>query len=442
MPLAPQHFQDSARRVECLLDYHLSLLSPYHYGVLWLDISRAKLAGGELHVHLQAIMPDHLAFSTKAGPLTLRLDPAELRKKPRLSDHDNGPDLFGVYLSVPWESPGRAAAGDTPRYRPGENSRLADDTTGDNELDIQRLTPNIRPVVDREPPTNSVWLQIAQLRLDGDAFSLTEYVPPLLVVSSGLPLYDLCSRLVERIRVTANRLAHRLELHSKSAKGDSASANPIAEIRHQLYHLTAALPVFEAMLFSERAHPFSLYLAAAAMVGQLAPLANPPVPPLLPTYEHDQLHATFREIDARIQRIIRESIQESFKARPFELKGDAFFLDFRATWAQRTLVLAVRAHRGRDESEAKRWLEGAIIVPTRILNQSVASRSLGLRRVEFKSDTGDLVPTSGETLFELKEVRNFLSTDEQFAVFNPRSDATSNRPLELVLYVEERKEPI
>lgn len=428
MPLAPQHFQEAFRRVERLLDHHLGVVAPYHYGVLRLDIDRGRLSAGELCVRVDAVLPDRLVVRTGHEALTLKLDAAELAAKAQARAGRR--DIVDVYLAVPWERAGSAAAGELPRYRAVPGEPIKDDTTGEDALDVERLVPDARLVADVDPPADSAWIRLAELRLEGEAFSRAEYVPPTLMVTAESPLHALVSRLVEHVRNTANRLGERQSLLSGNTDRDL-----IAETRRQIHHLTAALPALEGALFTEEAHPFALYLALASMTGQLAALGKNPVPPPPPVYRHDELFATFSELEGRVQRIIREGIQESFRAHPFDAAQGGFRLDFSAAWAGRTCVLSVRQKHGGSERDAVRWLEGAVIGPQRSMRDLVQSRALGMRR-ELTSRVDDLVPTAGEVLFLLKSPGDLMKSDEPLVVQNPAREAEPQRPTELVLYVK------
>jgi len=432
MPLAPQHFQESFRRVERTLDHHLNVLAPYHYGVVSLDIDAASLAGGVLTVVVEAVLPDRLVVRT-AHALSVPLDPAELRKSATGAGRRGRAETFDVYLAVPNDHAGRAAAGDALRYlMPVDGDRLTDDTTGEGDLEVHRLVPNVRLVVDVAPPPDSVWIRLAQLRLEGEAFSRAEYVPPLLGVSDNTQLFEPCRRVVETVRNLANRLGERISVLS-----ENTDAPLIAETRRQLYHLTAALPPFEAMLFTKRSHPYPLYVGLAAIIGQLAPLARSPVPPRPPAYQHDDLQAVFAEMEACIHRMIREGIQQSFKAHPFEVDNGLFRLDFTSDWADRVVILALRERRGADANDTQKWMAGAIVGPLRAARELQTSRALGVER-ELTPRKDDLVPTSDEALFELKGLKRFFNADEPMIVFNPAPGSDEIQPAEVVLYVKER----
>ncbi len=144
MPLAPQHFQESVRRFERLLDYQIDVLAPHHYGVVSLDIDAASLSANVLSVQVEAVLPDRTVVRT-ARPISAPLDPAELRKKLAGPVRRGRVETFDVYLAVPNEHAGRAASGDDPRYlMPRDGDRVTDDTTGEADLEVHRLVPNVR----------------------------------------------------------------------------------------------------------------------------------------------------------------------------------------------------------------------------------------------------------------------------------------------------------
>src|SRR5262245_21551674 len=75
MLLLPQHFQESSRRFERLLDYHVGGASPYHYGVVHLEIDLGLLVSGTLRVNeIEAIMPDNMIVHRTASDPVLEVD--------------------------------------------------------------------------------------------------------------------------------------------------------------------------------------------------------------------------------------------------------------------------------------------------------------------------------------------------------------------------------
>jgi type VI secretion system protein ImpJ len=446
MPLSPQHFQESFRRTERLFDFHLGLVAPYHYGVLRLEIDGGRLGSGVLHIDVEAVMPDRLQARASADELSIKLDPAELRKRASAGPRRARANEFDVFLTVPWEQDGRAAVGNLPRYRTAMGDAVTDDTTGESKLEISRLVPNVQLVVDVKPPTSSTWIRIAKVRLDGDGFVRAEHVPPLLAVSRephARVLYDLCSRLVERVRNTARRLSERRAALSKSvdrtASTDGIAADDrelLVETKRQIQSLVSGLPPFEALLHTEQAHPFPLYIALAGLVGSVAGLARSLVPPVLSTYRHDDLLATFEEAATHVETMMREGIVESFAPHPLVAAEGRYQVDFPRSWMGRQLVLAVRGLRGVEEGDVTVWMRSAIIASLSEAARVRGNRALGIDR-DRVDRLDDLFPAGGELLFKLKDASAVLLPDQLLTVFNPKDTVSDLGAFEIVLYVKE-----
>lgn len=425
MLLSPQHFQESARRYERLLDYHLGQLHPFHYGVHHLEIDAGLLASGTLRVlEIEAVLPDHLIVHHTTRDPELQVD-----LKPHAAELAAGP--VTAYLAVPKEHLGSAAtSGDLARYRSVEGAPVPDDNTGEEPLAIPRLVPVARLLVASAPPARFVCLPIAELRREGEAFVRTEYLPPCMTVPLTSPLGVMCSEIAARLREKALRLADRLSAHSRSKERDE-----IAELRRQIHALVTALPPFEVVLGTGRAHPYALYLALSALVGHLSALARMPVPPVLPAYQHDNLRSTFSAARDHVFRLVDEGILESFTAHPFDFGEGRYVVEFQRRFAGRPVLIAVRGRRGTPEKDIVSWIESALIGSARRAREMQQSRVLGAgrRRVERH---GDLIAPAGTVLFELEEASPYLDPGEPLLIFNAGDPSAAAGPAELVLYVK------
>ncbi|WP_437755082.1 type VI secretion system baseplate subunit TssK [Sorangium sp. So ce1389] len=425
MLLSPQHFQESARRSERLLDYHLGQLHPFHHGVHHLEVDVGLLASGMLRVlELEAVLPDHLLVHHAARDPELQVD-----LKPHAAELAAGP--LTAYLAVPREHLGGAAVGgEFARYRSIEGAPIPDENTGEEPLPIPRLVPLARLLVAAAPPARFVCLPLAQVRREGEAFVRTEYLPPCMAVPLASPLGILCGQIVARLREKALRLADRLSAHSLTKEREL-----IAELRRQIHALVAALPPFEVVLGTGRSHPYPLYLGLSALVGQLAALARMPVPPVLPAYQHDDLRTTFRAARDHIFRLIDEGILESFTAHPFDFGEGRYRVEFQRRFAGRPVLVAARGRRGTPEKDVISWVESALIGSARRAREMQQSRVLGVgrRRVDRYED---LIAPGGTVLFQLEEASPYLDPDEPLLVFNTGDPTAAAGPAELVLYVK------
>jgi type VI secretion system protein ImpJ len=275
-----------------------------------------------------------------------------------------------------------------------------------------------------------VCLPLVRVRLEGEAFVRTDYLPPQVGVTLGSPLGELCQRLAGRLREKAMRLAEKANLLSRTTDREL-----IAEIRSQIRGLVAALPPFEALLYSERPHPFSLFVALSGLIGQLSSLARTPVPPLLAPYRHDDVLETFRTLQNTVFQMVDEGIIESFTAYPFNLHDKGYAVDFKPEFRTRSLVIAVRVKPGVREDQLAEWMQKALIGAGGRLKTMQESRVLGAGRRKVDRH-GDLVATKGTLLFELEEQSAYLNPNEPLVVLNTSDPTSATAPSEVVLYVK------
>lgn len=425
MLLSPQHFQEADRRAERLIAYHLGNVSPYNMGVLHLELDLARLVSGIFRiVEVEAVLPDgtlvHHGPNDPDLSVDLRPQAALMREAPAT-----------MYLAVPrLQIAAASSSADLVRHRSVDGAPVVDEHTGEDPLPIPRVVPSARLIAAAESPARLACLPVARVKLDGEAFVRTDYVPPALGVAFSSPIGEICQRIAARLREKALRLSEKANLLSRTTDREL-----ITELRRQISCLVAALPPFEALLYSERPHPFPLFVAATGLIGQLAALTRTPVPPLLPPYRHDDLRAVFELVRDLVFRMVDEGIIESFTAYPFNFNEGRYGALFQREFRTRPLVLAARAQRGVRDDELLAWMNGALIGAGSRIRTMQESRVLGLgrRRVERH---GDLVATPGTLLFEIEEQSPYAEPGEPLVVLNAADPTGASGPSELVLYVK------
>jgi type VI secretion system protein ImpJ len=336
-----------------------------------------------------------------------------------------------VFLAVPHHEMGGPSSGaDLARHRSVAGAPVIDEHTGDDPLRIPRVVPSARLIVAAEPPPRFVCLPIAKVRLDGEAFVRTDYVPPLLGVPLASPIGEICQRISVTLREKAQRLSSKVLMRSRTTDRER-----IAEERAQIQCLVAALPPFEALLNSDRPHPFSLFLALAALVGQLSSLSRSHLPPLLPSYRHDELRVTFEDAFTHLFRMIEEGIIESFNAYPFDLIDGRYRVMFHREFRDKVLVLQARTRRASRDADLRAWVESSLMCSNDKLQSMKESRILGAGRQKIDRQ-GELVASEGTLLFALEGASPYLESNELFVVTNVADPSAQRGPLELVLYVK------
>lgn len=424
MLLSPQHFQEADRRAERLLAYHAGHSAQYHWGVVHLQLDVGRLVGGIFGVvEVEAIMPDGTVVCHNGGPIDLSLD-----LRPYMATVRDAPTT--IYLAVPRFQQATASASDLARNRSARGVPIVDEHTGEDPLEIPRIAPSMRLIAALEPPPRFVCLPLARVRLEGEAFVRTDYLPPQIGVALGSPLGELCQRIAGRLREKAMRLAEKANLLSRTSDREL-----IAEIRNQVRALVSALPPFEALLYSENPHPFSLFVALSGLLGQISSLARTPVPPLLSPYRHDEIFETFRSVQKTLLQIVDEGIIESFTAYPFNPHDKGYAVEFKPEFRSRALVIAVRVKPGVREDQLADWMHKALIGSSGRLRTMQESRVLGAGRKKVERH-GDLVATQGTLLFEIEEQSVYLSPNEPVVVLNASDPTGTTAPSEVILYVK------
>ncbi len=417
MLLAPQHFQQLASRQEDLLGYHAAALSPFHWGIRHRKIDPIQLVGGSFRVvELEAVMPDGLLVSdadAENGALSLDLRPFKdtLAAVPQL-----------VHLAVPARRASDATQGEWARYRSETGRPVRDQNDEGPEVTIPRLRPRLRLILG-DPPEKYVSFPLALVAYREQAFELAPYVPPRLRVPAGSQLGELCEGVARRLRESAVVLAEQVPLE--------------LETRTRIHALVAGLPPLEALLGTGSAHPFTLYLALCAVVGQVAALSRNAMPPELPPYDHNQLWRSFEAIQRFILEAVDEGTEQKFARYPFTLRKGAFYLQFLPEWMAEPLVLGVRRREGATEREIVAWMDGCLIGSRSELPSMRARRVLGAAREPAPPD-GELQPTRGVSLYAFEPDPEFVRPGEPLLIVNLDDAEGKDRPVEVVLYVKKR----
>jgi type VI secretion system protein ImpJ len=428
MLLAPQHFQWLSVRQEMLLQYRAASVEPFHWGVRRFTTDQGLLTGGELRVvELEATLPDGLVVTYSAAsratdgvePLLLNLKTPELLTDP-------SPRL--VYLCVAPRIPGADVA---PRFSTLQrNVRDELDSTAE-ELPLELLQPKL--LLSLSPPSAGeyIGMPIARVAARLGAFTLEDYEPPRLAVTEASRVFGLCANVAARLREKAVEVSRQADSLSAADQLDRA------EVRGTLQALFGQLPSFEALLFSGGAHPFRLYVALSALVGQIATLSES-LPERFRPYDHDDLLASFKPAIDTIHAALDHSFQETFLAIRFTPDAQDFVLNFSAEWASSRLLLGVRAPFGATDDQMSGWVAESIIGSRSQLGSFELRRMMGLRRTRIERDAG-LIPPRGETLYA-------LSPGDGAAIPIPGEDLVirnvgksgSSRPDEIVLYVSKK----
>ncbi len=420
MLLMPQHFQQADMRVEGLLTYYMSRVFPFFWGVSQLKIDEALLTAGTFRpLTLEAILPDGLLITAPSPDLQINLQPfqAQLQTAPNF-----------IYLCIPYLT--EDLSGDLPRYHSNLNPQIVDMNTGDQPIDIPRLSPNLSLQVGQEPPAHYISMPIAQVSYDTKSFFLTAYIPPTLQATTLSEAWQMCNKLAVDVRGKLNYLQQKVQ-----AVGDQLTIEAFFEkIEESRLKLIAGLLPMEAVLSTGNAHPFEIYKTLCTLAAQISGIKYGEIPPQFGGYNHLDIAKSFSQVIDYIQRVLGE-IEESYTVLPFTLNERAFTLQLQSSWSiDGKLILGTQIQVGVEEHTLIDWINNCVIVTDKYITLAKDNRVLGAARQIISSVPSlNLVPSQGIQLLSVELDERYIDPTGVLCLFNVSDDDTT-RPAEVVLY--------
>src|SRR5205085_2045670 len=180
-------------------------------------------------------------------------------------------------------------------------------------------------------------------------------------------------------------------------------------------------------LDSNTAHPFSLFLALASAVGNLA---GGRVPARLPAYDHEHLLRVFGAVKAAVDDIKRTAIHAPYELHAFVVKDDSFRLRIEPEWACRKLMIGVATPQGAKATDVDAWVRESTISDAGELARLLSVRATGIKRTRVESEV--LPAASDVTFYEIGTLSDeFAAAARELVIKN----VSAGGPEEIVLYV-------
>lgn len=425
MLLLPQHFQQADLRLDQLMAFHMSTAFPFYWGITKLQIDQAVLTTGTFRVlELEAVMPDGLFI---AG-LGTDQPPVELALKKHA--HEMQVEPITIYLCVP-ELHGDDAdlIGAIPRYSSVKSKGVMDVNTGQEEVDLPRLHPNVYLIAGTEPPAKYTSMPIAKVGFDSKSYSLTPFIPPFLNTTLQSTLGKMCDAEAQKLRTKLGYLQQKVQGSSTLSETDSLPQD-IENIRLKLI---AGLLPFEAVYTSGKSHPYEVYKILCALAGHISGVRYGELPPHFEPYNHNEILASIQQILDYTDKVMAE-IEESYSVVPFKLDGSCFKLMLKPEWLGTKIVLSAKLRPGMSQDEMAEWIRNCVVVSEKHISVARDNRVLGTeRRLVDEVSALDLVPVRGVQLFVVDNDPQYITPGENLCIFND-SDSQATRPEEILLY--------
>jgi len=429
MLLTPQHFQQFVARGELLSQFLFTQSCPLGWGLLNLKIDETALGAGLVRIlNIEAILPDGLlvlAGSERGVELEFDLQKAEQ-------------DPTRIYLAVPREQD-LYQRSDYSRYEAVVNNGMSlDDVSGAESVAIPRIRPRVRLVSGDSEIRAMTVLPLIEFAREGSICKPTEYIPSLMRVRSGSAVAELCAPVRKMVRDKATGLAMRMGVKAKQADMFTLL---------QVQSLVASLPLLEAMLNSEQAHPYQVYLALCSMAGNVAFLSHSRIPPIFPAYDHQDLLPTFEAVLGFIRQSLSEGLIENWVGRELKLTSGPGAKSFELAPTLEQAMgenadlsapfhgLMLRAAPGIQPESLVDWGETCLLASEDQIAEIEMSRTLGatLERVEA---IDDLLPMPGCILMRVTNDSGWIVPNKKLVVKSARQEMYT--PDSVTLFVKHR----
>lgn len=427
MLLLPQHFQQADHRLHTLLHFHMHTLSPFHWGVSHFRIDPVLLVGGTLRfLELEAVMPDGLIVTRspqEEGFLELDLKP--LGENMALK-------TLTIHLAVPSYRkgyPNASLSSELPRYRSQEEKGIIDENTGDGDVTVPRLVPQLQLLPEDKVTSAYVSFPILKIAQESNAFVLRPFIPPMLTITLASPLGELCSEIAKRIREKIAFLVERLQSKNSALMSE--------DTENGVRLLCAGLLPFEAALNSGGSNPYALFILITSLAGQVSGLYPGQMPPNFTAYRHQDLRMTFQQVADYIFAMI-DRIQEGYSVLPFLGSDRVFSLMLQESMRTPRIILGARAPVTMSEAQLVDWINNAVMASESLVTVVREKRILGATRQIIQGEQEmKLMPAKGMVLFEIQGDDEHIKGDQPLKIFNVNDDP-KKRPMEIVLYLSKK----
>ena len=325
MALDPHHFQQWDRYHLALLNARVRSVAPNAWGLTELQVDDEAVANGIFRLaRCAGTTVDGLLFSI---PDTDRPPPER-----RIADHfAPTAERLAVYLAAPAERPGarnfllpHASSHREPRFVV-ESIAVADETTGQDEREIEVARPNLMIKFGSEPLEAYSTLKVAELlRTPAGEFRVDErFVPPCLSIGASHALQAITRRVLERLVTKSLTLWERTR-HLPRGQAALSAADVVSLWLQQ--SVNAFIPVLRQYDAAGKAHPESLYGTLSMLAGQLSalPTGFELHPRTLPTYDHENPTAAFVTLDCAISRMLEGEIEANYTDIPLVRRDDLY----------------------------------------------------------------------------------------------------------------------
>lgn len=399
--LRPHHMQEASAYPGRLLSYHLSAVSPYHFGVREIEVDEGRLEEGVFAVHrLELILPSGEVLQI----------PGNTRVRPR-NIVEPGPGMesrMKVYFGVRRlreQEPNLSVEGlddpDPARYLV-EHKLIFNRNTGRDSQEVEYAFLNGRILFEGEPVEEFDAYPIAELVPPEVGLPLSRisrtFVPPTVRVGSSNVLANALRQLYAAAATKAGKLAARAD--AEGVRSGEAVQGEVLSL-WKLHTIQGYIPYLREAVELGAIHPYPLFLELCRFAGQLASFSTSQAAVEFPKYDHLDPGKSYHAILPTIHRLLDELIPSNFARIPLVQEGFRFTGDLREEWLEMTNRFYAVVRSDLAEALLERWFAATTKIAAKekidqIVNQRL--RGVTTRRCERPRV---LPPREGLVYFEM-----------------------------------------
>ncbi|KAF0815296.1 hypothetical protein IGB42_00377 [Andreprevotia sp. IGB-42] len=383
--LSPQHLQQNDIYWHQRLHYTAQSLDPSGWGIRSLSLDTERLQHGLVYIGtLEAILSDGSVIQYPGN--FSQIQPAQPLALDIASVITTGTPLR-IWLTLPQRG-SMAAARSNPqrRFLSYRDDNVTDESAeaAQEAVAVDRLVPRLTLYAGVTPPALHDWCPLLEVMRDADnRYSLTPYHPPLLCMGAAAFLGE--ASLQKRVVALKKTMWEKLRELARESGADQVSASePATELATDqlivVRHLAMSLPLLSIMADSAWSRPLDMYALLAQVAGQVAPIGDNPLPPMLDAYDHQECYAQFDTVIRYISRKI-ESINTQYITLTFaRLRQHAGFGLRLPGFAGDELVIELKPRDGQSLQSLSHWLDGCVICAVELSKELLDRRVSGAHR--------------------------------------------------------------
>ncbi len=429
MLLSPQHFQQAFNRVENIFQYSLNQNSSYPFGIISFKYEENTFTNGLLKIEeLECIFQDGLEYYYNSFKDKFSLEFDLTKYKDQLIKQP-----LTLVICVPKNEKNNYYLNSTfSRYKSVNiDAYSLDENSGEDEIYIPRLKPNVSIMLEHELVSNYLAIPIAKVYIENSFYKTETFTPPITKVTSATEIWKICNSICMLLRYKIQDIME--DIH-KFENDDYKSV--FFSRKESLKNLKLCLPKFEACVYSEQLHPFQLYLALYEVYGAITANDMDDLPKALINYDHFNILNSFNQLQQLIIEFLEKEIPSGFKLAKVSRVDKRFqtsILTNENTIDNQTHVLiGLKKNYNVTHEQFSNWIKSAVICDEEFYLTTVERKSLGLSRTIIEK-YDSLIPKKNIYLVYIK-LEGVKKDKINLIISSSIQDSIQFQPQEVILY--------